>query len=51
MAIGNTASYRHEKTIVNEGTGDRDLAVGASDNKVKTNDNMVNVTTWETSSN
>ena len=47
IIIGNTASERQEKIIVNEGTNDRDFTVGTSSNTLATNENTVNVKTFE----
>ena len=47
ITIGNTAFERQEKSIVDEGTGDRDFTVGTSDNSKMVNENTVNVKTLE----
>ena len=43
MVIGNTASERHEKIVVKEGTNDRDFTVGTPSNNIAINENAVNV--------
>ena len=47
IVIGNTPSERQKNTIVNEGTADRDFIVGTSGNNLVTNENTVNLKTWE----
>ena len=43
----NTAGERQEKTLVTEGTGDRDFTVGTFGNNLMANENTVNVKTLE----
>ena len=47
MVIGNAASERQEKVVVNEGTNDRDFTVGISSKNSVTNENAKNVKTLE----
>ena len=47
MIIGNAASERQEKIVVNEGTNDRDFTVGTSSNSTAIIESMVNVKTLE----
>ena len=47
MIIGNAVSERQENTVVNEGTNDRDFAVGTSNNNSVVNENAVSVETLE----
>ena len=47
IIIGNTASERQQINIVNEGTGDRDYTADTSIISLATNENAVNVKTWE----
>ena len=47
IIIGKTASERQENTIDNEGVSDRDFTVGTSGKNLATNENTVNVKTWE----
>ena len=45
--VGNVVSDRHENVVVNEGTGDRELTVKNSGNKLTANENLVKVKTLE----
>ena len=45
VIIGNTASERREKVVVNEGTNDRDFTVSNSSNNTAVNQSVVNVKT------
>ena len=47
MIIGNAISERHEKTVVNEGTNDRDFTVGTSGNNSVVNGSAMNARTLE----
>ena len=48
MFIGNAASTKQEKIVVNEGTNNRDFAVGTSSKNTVINENVVKVKTLET---
>ena len=45
MIIGNAASIRQENAVVDEGTNDRDFAVGSSSSNTAINENVLNVKT------
>ena len=47
MIIGNAASEKQENTVVNEGTNDRDLTVGTSNNDSVVNGSAMSVKTLE----
>ena len=47
MIIGSAVSERQENTVVNEGTNDRDFAVGTSNNSSVVNGNAMSVKTLE----
>ena len=47
MIIGNAASERQEKFVVNEGINDRDFTVGTTNNNLAVNESTVNVKTLE----
>ena len=47
MVIGNAASARQENIVVNEGTNERNFAVGTSSNNTANNENVLNAKTLE----
>ena len=47
IILGNAARESQEKTVVNEGTNDRDFTVGTSSNNSATNEFVENVKTSE----
>ena len=47
MIIGNAVSERRENAVVNEGTNDRDVTVGTSNNDSVINGNAVSVKSLE----
>ena len=47
MIIGNAASTKQEKIVVNEDTNDRDFTVGTASNNTVINESVVNVKTME----